>query len=81
MQKITQESLRELNAQLDPSQVLVELGTENVQVVGDQVVADCPLEPGAGGRLASSQKDEVGQGFGRCTRALVICGAVRFPET
>lgn len=48
MQKITQDSLRELNSQVDAAHVLELLGASRVDRRGEQVVAACPLCSGRG---------------------------------
>lgn len=63
MQKISQDSLRELNAQVDAEQLLRDLGSQRVDARGDNVVADCPLEPGVKAVLTV----EVGSNFATCS--------------
>lgn len=62
MQKITPDSLRELNAALDAAQVLSELGSRRVDVRGSQILADCPLEAGVKATLTV----ELGVNFATC---------------
>ncbi|MFN7975719.1 MAG: hypothetical protein U0166_25825 [Acidobacteriota bacterium] len=63
MQKITPDSLRELNSQLDPTELLRDIGIRKVETRGEKVVADCPLEPGVKGVLSV----EPGPNFVQCS--------------
>lgn len=63
MQKITPDSLRELNSQLDAEELIRDLGIRRVEARADKVVADCPLEPGVKAVLTA----ETGGNFVTCS--------------